>query len=413
MIRFAVLSILLLSSSAAVQAGQWGGRGKLDAFAYDSGAVSPEAALGYEHSRELSGELRLAFREDWDAWQFNAAAVWTQRHGTAVARDRALTQRLPALTTQADTSYWDLDHLAVDGGRSVSEQRLDRLNLGYTGRHLVLRLGRQALTWGNGLVFHPVDLVNPFQPVATDTAYKRGTDMLYGQWLFDDGSDLQAAFVPHRSVAGIAGSGNDTSAVLFNLAGGGEQYLLLAARDYGDSTLALGASGAWGDAAWTFTAMPTRVAATGKTRSSWIGNLSDAVVLGGRNVTLFAELYHNGFGHAGRDYSLAELAPALQARLQRGQRFVTGRNYLALGGTLEWTPLLQFAPSVIANLADHSLLVDLQVTWSLSDNTNFKAGVRSGIGPHGTEFGGLPLAPGSDTFVQPAQQVFVRLERYF
>lgn len=410
--RHALIATLLLAAAAA-QAGQWSGRGKLEDFAYDSGASSPEAALGYRHSSELDGELRLAFRQDWDAWQFNAAAVWNYRHGSAVTRDRQLGAALPALAYTADTSYWDMSRTGVDGGRSLSEQRLDRLNLGYTGRHLVVRLGRQALTWGNGLVFHPVDLVNPFQPVTTDAVYKRGTDMFYGQWLFDNGSDLQAAFVPHRGNAEQAGSGSDTSAVLLNLTAGTRQYLGLAARDYGDTTVAVGSSGALGDSAWTFTLVPTRSADTGTTYTSWIGNWSSATVLGGHNVTLFAEIYHDGFGHAGRDYSLAELSPELVVRLRRGQRFVTGRNYFALGSTVDWTPLLQLAPTVIVNLADRSALLDLQLTWSLSDNTNFKAGLRSGIGPHGTEFGGLPLAPGSDTFVQPAQQVFVRLERYF
>lgn len=413
MIRALAVLALGLLLSGSVAAGQWSGRAKADAFAYDDGAASPQAALGEERSSELDGELRLAFRQDWQGWQFNAAAVWTQRYGSAVLSDRALATQFPALAMRSETSYWDMDHVAVDGGRSRSEQRLDRLNLGYTARHLVLRLGRQALTWGNGLVFHPVDLVNPFQPVATDTAYKRGTDMFYGQWLFDSGSDLQVALVPHRSAAGMAGSGRDTSAVLFNLAGSRHQYLLLAARDYGDTTVALGSSGALGDSAWTVTLVPTRSADTGTTHTSWIGNISSATVVGGHNVTLFAELYHDGFGHAGRNYSLADLSPDLVLRLQRGQRFVTGRNYLALGNTLEWTPLLQLAPTVIFNLADRSALLDLQLTWSLSDDTNFKAGVRSGLGPQGSEFGGLPLSPGSQTFVQPAQQVFVRLERYF
>jgi len=37
------------------------------------------------------------------------------------------------------------------------------------------------LSWGNGLVFSPMDIVNPFDPTAVDTEYKAGDDMLYGQ----------------------------------------------------------------------------------------------------------------------------------------------------------------------------------------------------------------------------------------
>jgi hypothetical protein len=38
-----------------------------------------------------------------------------------------------------------------------------------------------------------MDLVNPFDPASIDTEYKAGDDMLYVQYLQDNGNDMQAA----------------------------------------------------------------------------------------------------------------------------------------------------------------------------------------------------------------------------
>ena len=34
------------------------------------------------------------------------------------------------------------------------------------------------MSWGNGLVFQPMDLFNPFTPTAVDRDYKPGNDLL-------------------------------------------------------------------------------------------------------------------------------------------------------------------------------------------------------------------------------------------
>jgi len=404
--RRIVLLVLLSGLVGSASAVDWSGRAKLEAMTDRYGERAPESALGYGQSRELAGQLRLAFAAGSGHWSLRSAWQLDARTGSALRLERALLTQFPALPqVDGQGGYWDLDRSIDSGAAHRVEQRLDRLSAAYTGRHLVMRLGRQALTWGNGQVFHPLDLVNPFQPLATDTVYKRGTDMAYAQWLFDDGSDVQGVFVPHRNAA-------DTTALLANMASGRNQYLLLAARDYGDTVAALGASGSLGGAAWTATLIPTRLG-DGAVHSSWIANLSHAWLWAGRNTTLFAELYHNGFGVTGGDYTLGDLPQALRVRLARGQRFVTGRDYLALGARVEWTPLLEITPTVIVNTADHSLLADLQCSYSLSDNANFKAGVRLPVGNRGSEFGGLRTRPGEALFLRPPRQLFLRFERYF
>lgn len=410
----AIVVIVALLSSVSASAAEIGGRVKLDAIGYEAGADTLEDSLGYSNTSELSGQLRLELTQNYAPWKFQAAWQLDARHGTAVKRDHAIAANYPALViTGTETNYWDLEESLTDSGANQVLQRFDRLNIGYSRGALVARLGRQALTWGSGLVFHPMDLVNPFQPVATDTVYKRGSDMAYAQYLFEDGSDIQFAAVPRRD-DGSAASASDknTYSAFANIAGDTVQWSTLLARDRAAKVFGLGASGTLGGAVWNMEVVPTSTEHH-VTETSALANMSYAPTLLQRNATLFIELYHNGFGEKGRDYTVSELNPDLLARLSRGQVFVTGRDYLSLGGTWEWTPLLKLSPTLIFNVHDRSALFDLQLNRSLSDNASFKAGLRFPSGAKGTEFGGLEVAPATNLYVAEPAQAFVRLEYYY
>ena len=56
--------------------------------------------------------------------------------------------------------------------------RLDRLSVTFQPYWGTLQIGRQALTWGNGFLFNPMDLFNPFSPTQIDREYKPGDDMV-------------------------------------------------------------------------------------------------------------------------------------------------------------------------------------------------------------------------------------------
>jgi hypothetical protein len=410
--RAAVCCIVLLTSTA--QATGFGGRIKLDAIGYNAGVDTPEAALGYQRASEFAGQLRLELSQDYRQWRFEAAWQLDARHGSAVERDNAIATNYPAFAIgDTDSNYWDLDRTITDTDSTHSSQRLDRLNLGYISNTFVVRLGRQALTWGSGLVFHPMDLVNPFQPVATDTTYKRGADMAYLQWLLDDGSDIQLVSVPHEQRHNSdPDGGKATHAGIANIIGDTLQWSVLLAQDRADTVFGIGVSGPWGGAVWNLEVVPTFLD-NNRTRTSALFNISQAGTFLERNITTFAEYYHNGFGESGSDYTLADLNSELLVRLERGQQFVTGSDYVSVGATWDWTPLLQLLPTLILNLHDHSGLIDLQLSRSLSNDTSLKAGLRLGAGGKGSEFGGLEVASNSGQYLASPDQVFARVEIFF
>lgn len=386
------------------------GRLELQDAAAWSGDDNVETALGARTRNDAAADLRLAWEPSWGAWsaQVHYEATLLYGDGVPIARKAGGLLPAPAL------NWARLQTVLVDQGRTLATQRIDRLAIAWSSPNTVVRLGRQALTLGSGLVFRPMDLFNPFAPNAVDTEYKPGTDMLYVQRLFASGADLQLIVVPRPDRPGAQPTSHASSAALvYRRTIAGHQTTWMAAADHGDVVAALGVAGAWGGAAWNIEVQPT-VLKHGGVRTSAIANISDAATLLGRNATVFAEYFHNGFGVAGdADYSLARLPPELLARLERGQLFTTRRNHLAAGLTLEATPLLTLAPTVLVDLDDPSAFLLGQATYSLGDNLTLVGGVQAPIGPHRSEYGGLPLAPSNPTAVAPSTRLYVQLRRYF
>lgn len=376
----------------------------------DSQSLS--AALDLNHRNDAMGDVRLIWEPRWGAWNASLHYELSFDAGDApalAARERALRIFPPA----PPATWLNLTDTFIDQSHLTARHRLDRLSLGYTGSHLVIRAGRQALTWGAGLVFRPMDLFDPFSPDAIDTEYKPGTDMLYGQYLFDDGSDLQIVVVPRQARRGGGLTENASSFALhFHTTIGNLQTTWLLARDHGDTVAAIGVNGALGGATWTAEVVPTFVRGGG-TFTSAILNISDAMTLWDRDITLFAEYYRNGFGLGARRYALTDLPAPLVDRLVRGQVFDTGRDYLTAGAMYQWTPLFHVDPTLIANLDDRSLYVITQATWSVEENLNLIAGAQFALGPSNSEFGGLALAGRTPPFFEQPVRFYVQIRRYF
>jgi hypothetical protein len=379
-----------------------------DAGAFARGD-SLDAVLDAKDRNDVTGSLRLIWEPKWEHWSVSFHYVLAFDDGDSARLQRAERPLLPA----PPRTWFNLTETFEDHAQILATQKIDRLSLAYTSPHLVVRIGRQVLTWGSGLVFRPLDLFDPFSINATDTEYKPGTDMLYVQWLFDNGSDLQFIIVPRPARLGAQPSADASSVALHlhtNLLG--HEVSGLVARDHGDWVAGAGLNGALNGSSWNVELVPTFLD-HGGARLSALANITDATTLFERNATVFGEYFHNGFGVGSQTFSLAALPSDLVERLARGQLFNTRRDYLAAGLTLEVDPLLRVSPTLIAQMNDASLFALLAVTRSLSDNLVLVGGVQTPIGPARTEFGGLPLNPKSTTVIAPPLLVYLQLRRYF
>jgi hypothetical protein len=415
----ALIGALLTHTPAYADASsKFKGELKLQSLYPDTPSDSLSAAL--DVGSHLDNALNLRLMGDGQIgsnWNWDSAFVFDLRHGEGVELKRRLYAFDPVLYAPPERrQWWDLQHTFTDTHKDYTQLRIDRLNLTYSSDHAVVRLGRQVLTWGGGLVFHPMDLFNPFPPNAVDTDYKPGSDMFYGQWLFDSGADVQGVVAPRRDpLTGTVESDQSAAGIKWHGFTGEMQqysYELMAARNYRSDILGMGLTGALGGATWTAELVPTRLS-DGGVRTSWLANMQYAWRCFGRNCNGYAEYFHNGFGTGTSGMMLADLSAPLTERIARGELFTLGRAYLALGVTLEWTPLLDIKPLLITNLGDGSALLLAQAVRSLSDNINLTLAAQSGIGPHGTEYGGLEITADSDTYVAPDRYLYARIDWYF
>ncbi|MCW8194119.1 hypothetical protein F6455_04890 [Proteobacteria bacterium 005FR1] len=308
---------------------------------------------------------------------------------------------LPPVFPEDDRRVFDLTHLISSDDDTVLINRLDRFNLGYSSGNLVMRAGRQVLSWGNGLIFNPVDFFNPFDPAALDTEYKTGDDMFYGQYLLNNGDDLQAVAVGRRNQRDSVSADVSSFALKYHgwldnwlqgesLLAGAEVDLLLA-EHFDEAIAAAGLVKSIGGAVWRGDLMLTDT--VDEAVWSAVVNVSYSWVWGGKNVSAVGEYFYNGFGLEGENYTLATLQgePELLDRLQRGELYTIARHYFGFSATVELTPLWLATPSLLINLQDESALLQLSNRYDIAQNWQLLASLNLPLGSSGTEYGGLAM----------------------
>lgn len=346
---------------------------------------------------------------------------WQADLSTTLVRGDSLT--LPAFDTPLDQTAlndrrraldlaWELD----SGPNHTLVQRFDRLSLRYRRGPWRVTAGRQAVTWGNGLVFQPLDLFNPFAPTTVDQDYKTGDDLLHVERSLAAGGSVQALAVLRRDAEGERSTDAGSYAAKWHRFVGRGELELVAARHYRDDVFGAALRFPVGGALIRADLAATRLDMDGGWSVSGIVNADYSLLAGGRNVYLFAEYFHNDFGVADLPADPQAYPEALTVRLGRGELFNLMRDYLALGGSLEWHPLWTQSATFIGNLHDGSVLLQMQVSHEPGDHQRFEVGVVAPLGGVGDEFGGVPAgAPaGSTTLtVGGGTRLYLRWGYYF
>jgi hypothetical protein len=307
----------------------------------------------------------------------------------------------------------DLTHVIDDKDKSILYHRLDRLALTYQTDVTTICVGRQALTWGNGMLFNPMDLFNPFSPTEIDREYKTGDDMVTLQMPIADAGELQLLHVPRRSLETHAVSGSQSStAGKFHFNAGSTEFDVMAARHYNDTITGLGGAGYIGDAAWRMDVTLT-VPESQKNRdefAAFMTNIDYSWVWSGKNMYGLVEFFYNGLGKTA--YPEAITDSEIVSRLSRGEIFTIGRTYLAGQVQVELHPLFNLYLTMINNLKDPSGVIQPKLLWDVAQNAQMTLGGTFYYGKRGSEFGGY-LIPGTTQFQIPPDSGFFKLVWFF
>ena len=412
--RFWLIAVLLATPALlwaetdfTLRASAFGSLGLLT----DEDILRPE--LGAYYSDE-SVDVRSMVESSSSGWEFAVHHQLIYRHGDLLGLGGTEDDSINSLPRGDDARAFDLSWSLDSGDSHALWHRIDRLSVGWSNRQWRVRVGRQALSWGNGLMFQLVDVLNPFSPVAVDTEFKPGDDMILVEHRFASGQELQAIGVARRGAGGSVQASSGSYGLRWHTPIGESDLEIFAMRHYEDSTMGLGFAQPVGELLFRGDLVVTRTEA-GAHRFSAVVNSDATFVWGGTLVNLWVEYFHNGFGED--EPRLDNLRQGLAERLGRGELTSYGKHYL--GVSLVMTPSMRwnYFGLLLSNLDDGSLLTQVGLNFSPSDYTSIDAGLTYGFGNDlGDEYRGLRVSndPDLDHLTSGGGgRLYLRLARYF
>ncbi len=244
---------------------------------------------------EASADLRLMFRDEYARWHLNAALTTLYEGGDQFAFISNPQDTLDQTPRNDRLRYMDLTWTLEDGPRHETIQRFDRLAVEYRAEHWGVTVGRDAISWGSGIVFQPLDIFAPFAPTTVDRDYKPGEDLVKVDGVTEHGSDWQLLGVFRRNLQGDRTASVDSFGGKWHSLLGDYEVELLGAKHYRDRVVGVSVKRAIGGAVlrtdWLVTDLDD-----GGYKTSGVVNLDYSFTWLDRNWYVFGEYFHSGFG---------------------------------------------------------------------------------------------------------------------
>lgn len=312
-----------------------------------------------------------------------------------------------------DRRLFDLTKTIDENDGHILYHRLDRLSFTLQPKWGTVCIGRFALTWGNGLIFNPMDLFNPFAPTDFDRDYKVGDDMATIQFSVNNFGNFEFLYVPRRNPINDNVEFNQSSlAGKLHVDVGTTEFDIMAASHYKDEVVGFGITGYLKDAAWrldtTYTFLEDDSNCDGFL--SLVANMDYSWVWREKNFYGLIEFYYNGLGN--NRYSEVLTDPDISARLVREEMFTLGRTYLGGEIQVELHPLFKFYLTLINNLSDPSGMIQPRAVWDMMENVQLTFGANISYGGTGTEYGGFKTSQ-TDFLIKHPDNAFIWLTYFF
>ena len=372
-----------------------------------------------DHSMEsrLKGELQY---KEWAAFETHYEMVSsggdTREKTAALARRFPMTGLVKAFSSNVPDDGFrlmDLTAIISEAEDRILYHRLDRMALTLSPDWGVFRVGRQVVTWGNGMLFNPMDLFNPFAPTDVEREYKTGDDMVFVQTRGGRLGAFQLLYVPRRDPLSSHVSWDRSSmAAKSHLSVKMFEIDLMAACHYDDRILGIGGVGYVGSAAWRVDATWTLLDDKSPSDDylSLVANMDYSWIWMEKNFYGFIEFYYSGIGE--KQYDRVWTNPDIINRVLRGELFTLCRTYLAAGLTAELHPLVNLNLTSILNTQDPSGYVQPTLAYDICQDVRMIVGANLPWGSRGTEFGGIDI-PMTDFTTRTPKSVFLWGTYYF
>jgi len=267
-------------------------------------------------------------------------------------------------------SLFNLQQTTLDRDAAFARHGLYRGYVSLAMGDVDVRLGRQRIAWGTALLWNPMDILNPLNPLQLEREERAGVDAVTLDWNYAALSRLSLVAAGHET-------GDSSSYAIrwksnldlfdISLMGGRFRQDSIAGFDFAGQ---LGQMGLRGE----FTHNNTE--RDGEYQRFVVG----ADYSFGNTLTLALEYYFNGQGAS--DRNAYQVTRWLSGNVQS-----LGRHYLGGFFGYDFTALLRWKNYLILNLDDDSVFGFHSLVYSLVDNVDLTLGVQHQSGLKTAEYG--------------------------
>lgn len=336
---------------------------------YKNLLMSSETVLGAPERYALDlNRLRLELKGK----LAEGAALDLQYDNELLLGDYLRTGQFASQKDLAPDQYWDLESNYIERRSYYGRHRLYRGSVTLSSGETDLRLGRQRVAWGTGRFWSPLDLLNPFSPIALEREERVGVDAALIEHKLGPLSRVGAVYAPRHD------AGESSAAVNWHSNASGLDYSLVAGRFRREHVVGADVATQIGGAGLRAEITQNRRDAAPDYRRAVLA-LDYAFP---NTLTLSGELYYNGAGT--EDRAAYDFASLFAGRVQNvGRRYFGG--YLAY----EITPLLKWTNYLVLNLGDGSRFFAPALIFSLRPNLDLSLGAQFFAGSAGSEYARL------------------------
>ena len=363
-----------------------------------STATASQGDIGYiNKNNTLTADqqsLRLMLEESFKdgQWSFHVKSarihltdiLYSSEHSSDLFRYKKLSSNWLEEKESNNTTV-----MGYDVDRAVFQQRFKKTTLS---------LGRQAIDWGSGRFWQPLNVLGSFAPTDLDTDYKPGIDAARLDWFPSNFSSLTAVYA--ASPNDNATVDKTTNAVVHykSQLGKESEFSLLAGGVIGNRVLGASFESTWSGVGWRVEALQTKFKTNNENTFFWIAGLDYQFTNG---TLLTAEWYDNSRG-ATSETELGTLQ--IDSYIKYGLQQQLSRNVLGLSISKELSPLLSGGYTLLTSPLKNtdaklttSLLHQINLTYSVSNESDilfaFQSATGKGLSSLGkiqSEFGHIP-----------------------
>ena len=365
-------------------------------------------------SSDMNVDFRVMAGKDVGDFRFDIHYNVVNQIGDSLQSQANVIGELDSLELDDDFRLLSLARELDSGERHRTGHRLDRFSLQWQKNDWRISAGRQALSWGGGFIFHPIDPFNPFSPTAVDKDYKVGNDSFLVQRILPSGHDVQLFHVFRRDSTDTVSQSVASTAIKWHGFFGANDFELIGASHFDRKFLGLSLKIPLGP-----TILRTDLAAQEglKDDDPWkvmgMMNMDFYLTVADKPGSIFLEFFHSDYGSQQTPSYESGMSDLLYTMIERGEIFTLMRDYLAVGTTYQWHPLLIQSASWIGNLQDGGALFQTTISYDAAQDQQLQIGYLANLATRGQEFGPNFFDPLSIYTFGGGQSAYIRWALYF